>query len=487
MDSGAEESAFKESQALGLHIAAVSYEGSLFGWDALKTAQSDEKDTQGPSATNNSLTDQEGSLELRFGFHCCVGSLRAVAVSKSGKYLVCGGMNERIQIFDLSINKSLGELSQHTGAITSLEFYGDSFLLSSGEDNAVCIWRVNDWTCVHILGGHKNIVHDLSIHNSGKLALSVSKDNTLKLWNLVEGRCAYTRRIKSTQPATQVSWNNIGDHYLLVTGTNVQLYAAADNSCTANLIQRSRVNKAAFTPSISKIKDDVSSMVGINSGSRNGGHILILCEDRTLDLYTTTGDKVSSVQFPEEMKRTRDMSVCRVNSKNQGDQYLYAITVITSAGSVIVVNLAGMFEKTATFESIYYSSYSLKIEPRLTCVASWTNVGMKKKEKPNKDKKKRKTVNKAEDDVEIATGECATSNTAAGAKKKKKSKRVSFGENASHEEDEISFRNAKKSKTSKKDEEKNMSGDDESGILSSKNNEAKKKKKKKKKREMDHI
>jgi len=46
-------------------------------------------------------------------------------------YLVCGGMDERIRIFDLALNKSLGELSQHTGAITALEFYGDSFLLSA--------------------------------------------------------------------------------------------------------------------------------------------------------------------------------------------------------------------------------------------------------------------------------------------------------------------------------------------------------------------
>lgn len=41
--------------------------------------------------------------------------------------------------------------------------------------------------CVHILGGHKEGVHDVSIHPSGKCALSVSKDQTMRLWNLVEG------------------------------------------------------------------------------------------------------------------------------------------------------------------------------------------------------------------------------------------------------------------------------------------------------------
>jgi WD40 repeat protein len=40
---------------------------------------------------------------------------------------------------------------------------------------------------VHILGGHKGAVIDVTVHPSGKLALSISKDNTLKLWNLVQG------------------------------------------------------------------------------------------------------------------------------------------------------------------------------------------------------------------------------------------------------------------------------------------------------------
>ena len=52
-------------------------------------------------------------------------------VSKSGRYLVCGGMDERIRLFDLNINKAIGELTNHTGAITALEFYGDSYLLSA--------------------------------------------------------------------------------------------------------------------------------------------------------------------------------------------------------------------------------------------------------------------------------------------------------------------------------------------------------------------
>ncbi len=57
------------------------------------------------------------------------------------------------------------------------------------KDSTMSIWRVSDWACVHILDGHKAGITSVGLHPSGKLTLSVSKDNTLKLWNLVQGEC----------------------------------------------------------------------------------------------------------------------------------------------------------------------------------------------------------------------------------------------------------------------------------------------------------
>ena len=164
-----------------LRVACGSYEGSLFGYGVESPKN---KESQEEINENN-----DGNLEanLSFGFHCCNGSLRAIGISGSGRYLACGGSDEVIRIYNMQTNKSAGELAgKHTGTITCLQFYGDSFLLSGSEDNTICIWRVQDWECLHILGGHKNLVNDLSIHPSGKIALSISKDNTLKLWNLIE-------------------------------------------------------------------------------------------------------------------------------------------------------------------------------------------------------------------------------------------------------------------------------------------------------------
>lgn len=40
-------------------------------------------------------------------------------------------------------------------------------------------------------------MNGLSVHPSGKLALTVSRDKTLKTWNLIEGKCAYTTNLKA--------------------------------------------------------------------------------------------------------------------------------------------------------------------------------------------------------------------------------------------------------------------------------------------------
>jgi WD40 repeat protein len=103
-----------------LRIAACSYEGSLFGWKI-------EEDTEQVELTS----------KLTFGFNASIGTLKAIAVSHSGKFLVVGGMDERIRIYDMHDNKAVGELSQHTGAITSLKFFKDSYLISASEVHIV--------------------------------------------------------------------------------------------------------------------------------------------------------------------------------------------------------------------------------------------------------------------------------------------------------------------------------------------------------------
>ena len=108
-------------------------------------------------------------------------------------------------------------MTQHKGAITCLEFVtptedagaispkkkrkkngkkAPTYLLSGSDDAAICIWRVRDWACIHIMGGHKGSVNALAAHASGRLALSVGRDKTLRMWDLTEGRMSFIVKLK---------------------------------------------------------------------------------------------------------------------------------------------------------------------------------------------------------------------------------------------------------------------------------------------------
>ncbi len=96
-------------------------------------------------------------------------------------------------------------LLRSQGSITWLCFYKDTHLLSASEDRSICVWRCGSWDCLRVLSGHRSVslssgmttqrhfkrtticcltsrapVTCVSVHPSGKLALSVAKDRTLR-------------------------------------------------------------------------------------------------------------------------------------------------------------------------------------------------------------------------------------------------------------------------------------------------------------------
>lgn len=84
------------------------------------------------------------------------------------------------------------------GSVTCLEFYKHTHLLSGSDDGTVCVWNARTWNCDKTLVAHKGGVTVLSVHPSGKLALTAGKDRALKTWNLIKGRTAYVTNIKGT-------------------------------------------------------------------------------------------------------------------------------------------------------------------------------------------------------------------------------------------------------------------------------------------------
>jgi len=117
----------------------------------------------------------------------------------------------------------LGTLNQHLGEITCLDFYKYTHFISGGDDNTICIWRTKDWECLKVLNGHKLSINSISIHPSGRVALSISKDRGLRLWNLLDGRSAYHTSLDFDPEI--VKWSPDGVCYVIVSSYKAILYS----------------------------------------------------------------------------------------------------------------------------------------------------------------------------------------------------------------------------------------------------------------------
>uniref|UniRef100_A0A8C5GS63 PAK1 interacting protein 1 n=1 Tax=Gouania willdenowi TaxID=441366 RepID=A0A8C5GS63_GOUWI len=159
--------------------------------------------------------DKEWTPKPYFTHHGHTASISAVAASE--KFVVTGSKDETIQLYNMKKRSEHGSLLKPS---LCLDFYGSSHLLSGGEDGLLCVWSTKKWECLKSIKAHKGHVTSLSVHPSGKLALSVGTDKTLRTWNLINGRSAFIKNIK--QNADIVRWSPDGDKYVVtasVTGT----------------------------------------------------------------------------------------------------------------------------------------------------------------------------------------------------------------------------------------------------------------------------
>lgn len=199
-------------------------------------------------------------------------------MATSWKYLVSGGVDEVINIISMKHRIDAGSLLLHSGTVTALEFLRSAYLFSASEDGNICIWNSKKgWECEKILRGHKGAVTSLSIHASGKLLLSVSKDRTLRTWNLVKGRCAYIINLKADD-AQQVLWSTSGIYFAVIFERRIDVYDVGTGGIlhsieTKEVLENKRINKVLFAD-VSAILNDFNILQTLTNLLSPGQHLV---------------------------------------------------------------------------------------------------------------------------------------------------------------------------------------------------------------------
>lgn len=115
----------------------------------------------------------------------------SITFSPNGKYLLSGGRDAQLKIWDVEKAFTLKEnIPAHLFAINHILFLGNSdFFASASMDKSIKIWNINDFQLYQIIdqakmNGHTLSVNKLAWDDSSKTLISASDDKMIMLWNV---------------------------------------------------------------------------------------------------------------------------------------------------------------------------------------------------------------------------------------------------------------------------------------------------------------
>lgn len=162
----------------------------------------------------------KSSLNHRFALRAHSGSVRCIVCSPNGVLILSAGHDDMLNILNMKKRKLMCSFE---GSINCATFVGNSHVVCGSEDGNIYIYECKkDVVLAKTLKGHKGPVVSLTAHPSSKLLLSVSKDGTMRTWNLIKGRSAFVTRLKNESHI--VKWSRSGNEFIIASDKELNLY-----------------------------------------------------------------------------------------------------------------------------------------------------------------------------------------------------------------------------------------------------------------------
>src|SRR6266849_6016804 len=136
--------------------------------------------------------------------------IRRLAWSPDGKYLVGGGDDGQVYVWDASDGRLLLRLGGHHAAVMSVAWSPDGTRLASGGGSLgkgeVFVWDASTGACLYTLNEPSGSVYALAWNPGGAGLLSGGSDGRLRWWDVHSGQCIRVREAhQGTVQALKVS------------------------------------------------------------------------------------------------------------------------------------------------------------------------------------------------------------------------------------------------------------------------------------------